>query len=530
MAPGLARVRRAAGYPFRISPVEERLPKSKPRRRLVLSMLPGLAVAVACFVLYLKTLAPTVLYYDPRGFYDAAMLQVRAYLLDIPNPTGYPTYIMLGKLFTYLPVGDVAYRLNLASAVYAAVAVLLLFVVCLVLTGRIVPSAAAALLFGTSRTFWSQAVIAEVYTLNALFVSLTLLALLVWRRERRERYLLLAAFFAGLSMTHHMTSALLLPAGMLFVRLVERRSLSNLRLMSKAAGLFALGLSPYLYLPIRASMDPPLNETDPSTPARFVGLVTGQMFENRMFVFGVGDLPERLNMYAGYLQEQFHPAFLLVAVAGAVYMILKDRPGFALLCFLYAGWLVYALEYNIRDVYLYYIPTYLVISIFVAVGLAAAIEGVERVVRSGAPAARTVAVVSIPVLFLPLWGVGDTYRAVDRSWDYRGREILEAIAAGTEKDSTVLHNGSSLWYLTLVEGRRPDLRVVDPFPPGEWKTRTPLWAESAREYRRYGRVYILFPGTTAGGNVPYFDEAGYELVPDESGIFYEVVLKQRGMG
>ena len=79
-----------------------------------------LAVALAClgvvgfaFVLYLRTLAPGVLHYDRPAMLDSAMFQAQLSTLGITHPTGYPTYTMLGHLFTYLPVGDEAYRVNL---------------------------------------------------------------------------------------------------------------------------------------------------------------------------------------------------------------------------------------------------------------------------------------------------------------------------------------------------------------------------------------------------------------------------------
>ncbi len=189
----------------------------------------SLLAALAAFVLYLRTLAPTVLYYDYPGIRDSTALQVKAYLLGIPDVTGYPTYAMLTHLFTYLPFGDPAYRVNLASAVFGAAAVFLFYLVCRRLTGRTSPSLAAALLFALSETFWSQAVIAEVYTLNTLFVAAIVLVLLVWRDERRDLYLLLAAFLMGLSLTHHLTSGLLLPAGLLFVLLMDRSRLLQRR-------------------------------------------------------------------------------------------------------------------------------------------------------------------------------------------------------------------------------------------------------------------------------------------------------------
>ena len=203
------------------------------------------------------------------------MLQAEASVLGIGHPSGYPTYMMLTHLFTYLPFGDEAHLTNLASAVYGAVSVALFYAISLRLSGRVVAAAAGALAFAVSATFWSQAVITEVYTLNTVFIGLIFLILLVWRDTRGDRYLLLTAFVMGLSLTHHLTSGILLPGGFAFIFLTERRKLFETRLMLKGLGLFLLGLTPYIYLPIRALMNAPLTEADPSTLGRFLLLVTG---------------------------------------------------------------------------------------------------------------------------------------------------------------------------------------------------------------------------------------------------------------
>lgn len=494
-----------------------------------LSIALGLGTALTALALYVGTLAPTVLYYDPRGIYDSVTFQVYAYILDIPHPTGYPTYTMLAHLFTYLPFGNVAYRVNLASAVFGAAGVAFVFAACLMLTGRRWASAGATLLFAVSEAFWSQAVIAEVYTLNVLLVMLVLVTLLAWQRRRTNRLLLLAAFLMGFAMTNHMTSGLLLPAGMLFVALVDRSRLFDWRLVLKGIGLFLVGLTPYLYLPIRASMNPPVNEMNPSTLGNFLILVSGQKFENRMFAFSPLELPGRLMSYFGHLFDQFHPAFLIVAVVGAICLYFRNRAAFATLMFLYLGWLFYALEYNIVDVYLYYIPTYLILCLYVAVGFGAALDLVASRTEDLPDLQRIgiLATLAILMLLAPVPGIDGTASSVDRSWDYRGRETIEAVASGAAKDSTVLHNSSSLWYLNLVEGRRTDLTVRDPFPAGEWTTRSKRWLTEAQKHLEDGRVYIIFPGTSAAQNATLFNEAGYDLVPDEEGVFYEVVRRER---
>src|SRR5919199_4123480 len=180
----------------------------KPLRRCGAALLGG-AVALFVGILYAATLAPTVLPYGAPDTLDSPMLQAEVAVLGVGHPTGYPTYMMLTHLFTYLHVGDPAYRVNLASAVYGVAAVVLFYLVGLRLAGRAVAAAAGALAFGLSDTFWSQAVIAEVYTLEALLAALVILVVLVWRDRREDRFLLLVAFLVGLSLTHHLTSVLL---------------------------------------------------------------------------------------------------------------------------------------------------------------------------------------------------------------------------------------------------------------------------------------------------------------------------------
>src|SRR5215207_6151114 len=272
-----------------------RHPGGPPNGAVILSG--ALSVVLISLLFYLRTLAPTVLYYDPTAFPDSVVLQIQAIVLGIPHTTGYPTWVMLTHLFTYLPFGDPAYRANLSSAVYAAAAVLLVYLLCLRLTRRVVPSCVGALLFGLSRDFWSHAVITEVYTLNALFVALVIFLLLHWRDTRDDRPLLLACFSMGLSLTNHLTSGLLLPAAVLFVGLLDGRKLRDLWLTLKGATLFLIALTPYLYLPIRASMHPPLNREAPDDLGSFLHLVSGTGFADRMFVYGPAGLGGRAQQY-----------------------------------------------------------------------------------------------------------------------------------------------------------------------------------------------------------------------------------------
>jgi 4-amino-4-deoxy-L-arabinose transferase-like glycosyltransferase len=437
----------------------------KKRYRGVGTALVGVGVAVFVFVLYLRTLAPTILPYDSPALLDVPMLQMQVCVLGITHPTGYPSYLMLSHLLTYLPFGDCAYRANLASAVYAALAVLAVYAAGYLLSRRVAAAAAAALAFGVGGTLWSQAVMAEVYTLNALFVALTLLALLLWRDRRRDRYLLLSAFLVGLSMTNHLTSGLLLPGSLLFVALVDWRKLVEVKLVLKGVGVFLLGLTPYLYLPIRSAMGAPFKANNPTNFERFWYVVSGGNLRGTFFSFGPAELPDRLAFYWGYLISDFHWGLVAAGIVGFAAMFLWDRAVAGLLGFLFAGWVFYAIENDILDIELYFIPSYLVLALAMAVGFGVLLTEAEDLLARfpRVPKGAVLGVLSVVLLLLPLPGVGAAYARNDMSDDYRGREALETVAENAKPNATVLHHRSNLWYMVLVEERRRDLTLVDPF-------------------------------------------------------------------
>jgi hypothetical protein len=199
----------------------------------------ALILGLGGFALYLATLAPTVLFADGGEF------QFVPYILGIAHPTGYPLYLLLGWVWSHaLPIGDVAYRMNLFSALWAALAVGLSYPVALhvirrgasginPIAGRLAGMTSTAT-FAVGETFWSQAIIAEVYSFNAFFVVLVLLLLFHSTKHptteeaptsstgySTRRSLALAAIY-GLSLTHHPTMLLLLPGILAFLWLTGR--------------------------------------------------------------------------------------------------------------------------------------------------------------------------------------------------------------------------------------------------------------------------------------------------------------------
>lgn len=489
------------------------------RGRLRTGPVVGAAVGVVVSILYLLTLAPGVLRYA-QVTQDSPALQATVPNLGISHPTGYPTYMMLAHLFTHLPVGDAAYRVNLASTAFAVVAVVLVYITGLKLSGRALAAATGAVAFGVCQGFWSQAVIAEVYTLNAAFLALVCLALFVWRERRQDRYLLLWAFLCGLSLTHHLTSSLLIPAGLAFVLLVDRGKLTQPGLWLRGTALFIAGLIPYAYLPARASARLPENMADTSTLSGFMEVVSGGSFKGWMFSFGPIELVGRFGMYLGYLIDQFPLLLLVVGASGAGYLIARDLASAALLGIIFAGTLVHALEYDVSDVYVFFVPTYLVIALCISIGIGGIMSMMEDRLGRLYPtnrAIREAAITWLPALGLAitLVGAAGTYGEVDRSQDHGGHDMIRAVAREVEPGATVVHRRSPLLYMTRVENRRQDLILWDPRVP---HTEEELARASQALVR--GRIYLLSPDPEMLG---YFENRGYLPAQIEGTMLYRVI-------
>lgn len=218
------------------------------------------AVALALFV---PTLAPTV------TAEDSGELIAAAWCFGIPHPPGYPLWTFLCGVFVHvLPVGEIAWRANLFSAVCSAGAAAVACAALRQLRLSMSVSAACALVWIWAEWSWSQSVITEVYGLNSLLTAGVLWCVLRWLRTDGWRYLVAAAFVLGLGMAHHHLIAFVGLAAVVWVLALRPGLVKRWRLALLCVAAFVLGLLPYVYLPIRAGAKPPMNWDDPCTLQR----------------------------------------------------------------------------------------------------------------------------------------------------------------------------------------------------------------------------------------------------------------------
>jgi hypothetical protein len=177
----------------------------------------ALLAGIAALALYVRTLAPSLLWGDSAEF------QTLSYTLGMTHPSGYMTQIMFGKLFTYIPVGNIAYRVNLMSAFFGALAVAATYLNVRLLGGWSIPALSAAILLTLTEGFWWRALLAESYAPAAGMLATIWLLVLLWRTTRKWAFLFLAGLAGGLSLGIHSTVVLTSPSVLAFMALTARR-------------------------------------------------------------------------------------------------------------------------------------------------------------------------------------------------------------------------------------------------------------------------------------------------------------------
>ncbi|MDQ2809939.1 MAG: DUF2723 domain-containing protein [Chloroflexota bacterium] len=206
-------------------------------------------VALGGALLYGATLAPGL-----GGTVDSAEFQQAAAGLSLVHPTGYPLYLLLAHAWiALLPLGEVAWRVNVLSALFGVATLLVIYATVRHLSGSESGAVLAAALAATHPLVWPTAVVAEVTSLNELLVAATLYALLRWAAPARAWPLEAGALLYGLALSHHRTSLLLAPAIALFLAWTVRRGRRvTAATMGRSLLLLALPALAYLYLPLRA--------------------------------------------------------------------------------------------------------------------------------------------------------------------------------------------------------------------------------------------------------------------------------------
>jgi len=429
-----------------------------------------LGVSVATFLVYLAGLIPTVLDQDSGELVSAC------HVLGIAHPTGYPLWVMLGRLFDFLPVGHTsAYRVALLSAVCAAAAAGVLTLLALRLTRQVIPALFAGLAFGLWFPTWSQAVRAEVYGLTALLFAFVLIGALRWSRDQTWPSVYYLSLASGFVAMHHRTAFLaVLPPLVTAVALTRpRRVVSYL-----AAGLLFLApFACYLYLPLRAAAHPPVNWSNPSTLDRFLAHVLGKQYTHFAFSHTLGQMWDQwTKLLPELLSANTAPAVVLAIIGlpliawGWWSWYRREK---AMACSLAAGaalLVFWVLQWGeTTDLKVFLLPLGAVLAVCCGVGLAAVSSRLCKsggATEIGAPYRRAAAQAASASLGLVicagLWAANWSRSDLSNQWGYRDQwaAALMQMQPNAIFVSDFDVPSFATMYLQNVEGLRKDVTLI----------------------------------------------------------------------
>ncbi len=435
-------------------------------------------VAIGVFgvslIVYLLTLAPGLLW----GGGDFATFQLRAYTGEglQGGVFGHSLWIILSRPFMLLPINDPAYRANLASAVFAALALAFVF-----LSARKLTTATGPALLGTtalllSHTFWTYAVMSKVYSLNTLLLALDIYVLLCWRENRKGRYLSAFGVLFALGIMNHLVMATGALGYAVYIFIVMRRYPETRRQLIGLALMFVIGLIPYLAISQSAGDTGSTVEAVLGMLSSFVALITRP-----------GSLLLGLGVGLALLIYQF-PLTVFVGPIGARAQWRADRTAFALLSLIMLGDLAFLLAatdpragdyaWNLH----YYLQVYVPYALWIALGFAAWWPRFTRTrLHQAITLLMTLALpigvyLIAPVLARPFVSNLPSFREIQgrdnltyvlspwKQQETGPRQLTDEILAVLPPNSVLLAD-YSIWsmldYRRVVENARPDVTLIE---------------------------------------------------------------------
>ena len=476
------------------NPTNHATPKTPPSKPSPTSLLDLFLSFFVPYLVYLLTIFPTV------GTEDSGELITSAATLDIAHPSGYPLHTLLGWLFTnIIPFGNIGWRVNLMSAFFGALTISVLYLIIKKLTLNSPLALVFSLFFAFSGMFWSQAIRAEVYTLDIVILASIIYLLLSWDETGKAKFIYLAVLFFGLGVSNHQMIMLAAPPALIYVLIRNRKILISPKILTVSALMMALGLSFYLYLPIRTALGP----YDNPAYIKHEGLYTWENFSkfvNRGIYGGtiaitaetstqtaqvepgpVEKIGKTISRYGSKFVQNNITGFPLmmkiifsdllvlplVLFIPGVYFLADKKRKFAI--FLFSLFLFYtsfqlifiAVTGNMHPLTVhsnrpFYLSSLLVLAIFSAAGLHLLVSSLKN------RRVRTFLISALAIL--PLTTLAANFSDNNESRNYVARDFSYNLLQSLPKNGYLLSTGKDnltfpLYYMRKVENVRPDVTL-----------------------------------------------------------------------
>ncbi|MFC1733308.1 protein O-mannosyl-transferase family [candidate division KSB1 bacterium] len=475
----------------------------------------GLITFLTALLVYFKTMAPTV------SFWDCGEFIACSYILGIPHPPGAPFYLLLGRVFSLLPLfSDISARIGIISVISTAFTILFTYLIIIQLIrgfqgypqrrlDRLLMYGAASigsLCFAFSDTLWFNAVEAEVYALSMFITALTLWLALKWFETRTElrsiRYLLFIFYLFGIATGVHLLNQLLIPSIVLLILFYEWRLLLKWRLWVLVPLITLVGISTYFMIFIRSGMAPSINENDPSTISNFWYYFSRKQYGEQSLFLSMFDRQAPLFDYQikfmhlryfawnfigkgttladttrGFIAETFSGRGLmwmpfLAGVTGFAYHFKKDwRKALAILALFITAGIGIVIYLNQpapqpRERDYVYIGSFFAFALWIGIGVFAVLTFVRKVMERGSLQYAGIALAAALMLYIcPVRQYQFNFDSHNRNANYAPWDYAYNMLVGCEPNAILFTNGDNdtfpIWYLQEVEGIRKDIKIVN---------------------------------------------------------------------
>ena len=426
-----------------------------------------IAVIVSILVVYIWSMPKTVVLEDDGEFILAA------YYNGIAHPPGYPLYTFLAHWATLVPVGNIATRVHAFSAVLGVAACVILWLLVKKMLQSRLLATSAVLIYGYSLAFWSQAIIAEVYTLNVfLFLVLFLLCLRYRENPGSKTLLGMICFVYGLSLSNHWPLIVLsTPLLVAVIWPVIFRVISNAGI---GIACLAAGLLPYLWMVVNSWSDPVISFYGPlQSFYDFFFVVSREGYKTVDTAISAG-WTDKLQYAGFFLQElynQYRPFGVLFILIGFIqqfrvwpkniaYGLLLGFLGPTFILILLLGFNFDIEHENLFRVYP--LIAYAIAVIWVVLGIKTVIDFLDSRYREKFNKQFIAILISTLLVLSTLFSsIPANYRAND----YMARDYAQAILNSLEPDAVFFTYGDidtgPIGYMNMIEGLRPDVTLYN---------------------------------------------------------------------
>jgi len=477
---------------------------------------------------------------------DSGELATASWTNGVAHPPGYPLFVLLGRWFTHMNfhspssvfeegIFDPAFRMNMMSLWLGVATVLVVYFILARALKNPFAAFLGAFIFGTGRTFLSQSLIGEVYTLHGLIIALMFYALLLIDEKPTGVRLCFLALLFGLGLSNHASILLMVIPTFIFVvmAIIVKGVRIRKNLLISMLVFFVIGLLPYLYLPIASSQDPYLDWGNPENPVSFYKVVTRAEFrqikESIQTTEGSIGYRGLSKAFGRWQRQSFGRLLIILGYIGMLIALVKGKRFGVLLVLSYflmtVPYFIYFRKITPPDLFyleVYYIPAHLVFAIFIGYFIYAAIDYIPRVLRKKnimSFFSFAIFVIFAVIIGIFWFGHGSRYTMRDHTV---GSRYAHDVLRDLPNDSILVTSGDEpflFWYMQQVANYRRDVVVLE--NNTLMMTRSWYWQSVKREYPDFAVPDVDLSGD--GTDLEIFIAELHDLNPNRP-IFFTSLL------